>query len=75
MPTPSSTGHDASEAWLPLVVDCVVCETTHALVIGHRRGCPFEGLHRASPTPGRHRPIPPSDSTSATTPLTGRFLR
>ncbi len=48
MSTASSAGHEEGEAWLPLVVDCEICETTHALAVGARRVCPFEGSERAS---------------------------
>jgi hypothetical protein len=76
MSTASSAGHEEGKAWLPLVVDCGVCETTHALAIGDPRGCPFEGSHRASPAPGRPQPIPITDSAAGTTSrLTGLFLR
>ena len=59
--TASAAGHEEGEAWFPLVVDCRVCETTHALAIGERCGCPFEGSHRASLVPTRHELIPSSD--------------
>jgi hypothetical protein len=76
MSTASSAGHGERDAWLPLVVDCGVCETTHALASGDPRGCPFEGLHRASLAPGPHQPVLPSDtSTGGTDRLTRRFLR
>jgi hypothetical protein len=44
MLTARPAGREDGEAWLPLVVDCGVCETTHAL---DGRGCPFEGSRRA----------------------------
>jgi hypothetical protein len=76
MSTASSASHDEGEAWLPLVVDCEVCETTHALAIGDRRACPFEGSQRASLAQGRRQPIPISDGKAgATDRLTSRFLR
>ncbi len=57
MSTASSAGHGESEAWLPLVVDCGVCETTHALAVGDRRACPFEGSERASLARGGDRTV------------------
>ncbi len=72
----SSARHARDEAWLPLVVDCRVCETTHAFAIDDRRGCPFEGSHRASLALSRNQPLPLPDSEAGTTDrLTGRFLR
>lgn len=74
--TASAAGHEEGEAWLPLVVDCRVCQTTHALAISDRRRCPFEGSQRASLAPSQRQPVLPSDSKAGTTDcLTGRFLR
>ncbi len=76
MATARSASQGEREAWLPLVVDCEVCETTHAVAIGDRRGCPFEGLQRTSLAPYRRPPIQPSDGNgSIAERLTGRLLR
>jgi hypothetical protein len=76
MSTASPAGHEEVETWLPLVVDCGVCETTHALALGDGRACPFEGSHRASPAPSRRQLVPPSDGEAGTTDRrAGRFLR
>jgi len=72
----SSAGHEEGEAWLPFVVDCVVCETTHALTGGDRRACPFEGSQRASLAPGRRQLVPLSEGKTGTTDRpTAPFLR
>ena len=76
MPASSSASHGEGEAWFPLVVDCGVCQTTHALAVGDRRGCPFEGSQRALPAPSRRPPVTVSDNTAVTRDrLTSRFLR
>ena len=64
MPRASSAGHEEGETWLPVVVDCGVCETTHAL---DGRGCPFEGSRRASFVAIRNRPVPVSDIAAGAT--------
>jgi hypothetical protein len=76
MSTASSAGHEEGEAWLPLVVDCGVCETTHALAGGDRRACPFEGSQRARLYASGHGPFSLSDSEAVKPdPVTGRVFR